>query len=163
MQESAFWNFSLRLYARPGVPEACLQLQDECGVDVNVMLYTLYLARSGRAIGTEDVARIEALVEAWRNNVVRPLRQARRFMKQPPSSFDDASTASLRTEVKRIELESERLQQLALERNLPAERLGTPLDDLAACARGNLAAYAQRMGPFRDEPIELLLRRVHDV
>ncbi|MCG8546534.1 MAG: TIGR02444 family protein, partial [Alphaproteobacteria bacterium] len=36
---NAFWNFSLRAYARPGVADACIRLQDRYGVDVNVLFY----------------------------------------------------------------------------------------------------------------------------
>lgn len=160
--QSAFWNFSLRFYAGAGIPAACLQLQDACGIDVNVMLYALFLARSGRLLRAQDIARIEALVADWRDNVVRPLRQARRFMKIPPAPFDNACTAALRTDVKRIELEAERLQQICLERNLPAHSLGTAQPDLRTCARNNLAACAHRLPVLPDGPVEVLLRRLHD-
>jgi len=32
---SSFWTFSLSVYGQPGVPAACLTLQDEGGADVN--------------------------------------------------------------------------------------------------------------------------------
>lgn len=161
-QASEFWRFSLTFYAGPEVPAACLQLQDDCGVDVNVVLFALFLARAGRLLGEDDMARIEALSSHWRDNVVRPLRLARRFTKSPPPAFDDAGTASLRTEVKRIELEAERLQQLCLERSFPAGTTGTANPDVRYCARHNLAAYAHRMGPLPREPVDVLLRRLHD-
>jgi len=34
----AFWRFSLALYARPGVAEALVELQDRAGRDVNLQL-----------------------------------------------------------------------------------------------------------------------------
>lgn len=162
-QDSAFWRFSLRFYAAPGVAQACLQLQDECGMDVNVMLYLLFLARTGRLLEDDDVARIDMLSAGWRDNVVRPLRRARRFMKTPPDAFGDPATAALRTEVKRIELEAERLQQLCLERSLPPQRLGSAHADLRRCASHNLAAYMRRLGDFPSAPVETLLRRLHDM
>jgi uncharacterized protein (TIGR02444 family) len=161
-EDSAFWRFSLSFYAVPGVSEACLQLQEDCGADVNVVLFALFLARAGRLLGDEDVARIEALAADWRDNVVQPLRRARRFLRAPPGGFDPAGTASLRNEVKRIELEAERLQQLSLERNLPACSLGTPHADVDFCASGNLAAYARRLRDFPPAAVAALLRRLDD-
>ena len=89
---SAFWDFSLRFYARPGVAAACLDLQDEAGADVNVVLYLLFLASQGRQLAQTEVAEIDNLVAVWREQVVRPLRSARRHLKnasmttQPPAS-----------------------------------------------------------------------------
>ena len=39
LPSSRFWDFSLEIYAKPGVAQACLALQDECGADVNLLLF----------------------------------------------------------------------------------------------------------------------------
>lgn len=160
--DSGFWQFSLALYGRPGVPEACLQLQDECGVDVNVMLYLLYVASGGRLVDLNDIERIEALAAPWREEIVRPLRGVRRRLKEPPQHFRNAASETLRSAIKRVELEAERLQHLALERELPPQAIGTGAHDAASCAAQNLRTYAQRLGPLPDEPVSLLLRRLND-
>jgi uncharacterized protein (TIGR02444 family) len=36
-----FWKFSLQLYARPGVSETSLALQDRCDADVNMLFFVL--------------------------------------------------------------------------------------------------------------------------
>jgi uncharacterized protein (TIGR02444 family) len=46
-QGSPFWRFSLRLYRAPGVGDACIVLQEETGVDVNLLLFLLWQAKSG--------------------------------------------------------------------------------------------------------------------
>jgi len=158
--DSAFWRFSLDFYAGPGVPDACIQLQDACGADVNVLLFILFLARAGRLLHDDDIARIEALSAQWRDQVVQPLRQARRYLRTPPDAFDPAAAAELRAGVKRIELEAERLQQLSLERNLPARCIGTEHLDIGSCASRNLAAYARRLGEFPDPAVAVLLHRL---
>ncbi|MCC6780369.1 MAG: TIGR02444 family protein [Hyphomicrobiales bacterium] len=160
--DSTFWRFSLDFYAGPGVPDACLQLQEDCGADVNVVLYALFLARAGRLLDDADIMRIEALSSDWRDHVVRPLRRARRYTKTPPPEFDTAATAALRTDLKRIELEAERLQQLSLERNLPAHDIGTEHSDTGSCASRNLAAYARRLREFPQPAVAVLLRRLGD-
>ena len=47
--EEALWRFSLAFYARPGVAEALIALQDRAGLDVNLMLFALWLGVSGRS------------------------------------------------------------------------------------------------------------------
>ena len=43
------WEFSLDFYARPGVSAALIELQDRAGLDVNLILFALWLgARHGR-------------------------------------------------------------------------------------------------------------------
>jgi hypothetical protein len=46
-----------------------------------MLLYLLFRARAGDALVHDDVARIDAFVQGWRADVVRPLRQARRSLK----------------------------------------------------------------------------------
>ena len=41
---SPFWQFSLRFYRLPGVAEACIELQEQAGVDVNLLLFLLWQA-----------------------------------------------------------------------------------------------------------------------
>lgn len=155
----AFWRFSLKIYSGAGIPEACLRLQDEQGIDVNVMLYLLFLARCGRQIAAADIDRIEAMVGDWRESVVRPLREVRRRLKTPTAAFDPGLTSTLRSEVKRIELESERLQQFVMEHRAPPETLGDLNEDAETCARHNLNAYAERHGGFPADAVDAILRR----
>jgi len=155
----AFWRFSLHIYSGTDVPEACLLLQDEHGIDVNVMLYLLFLARCGRLIAPADIDLIEAMVGQWRERVVRPLREVRRHLKTPHAAFDAELTNALRSQVKRIELESERLQQFVMEHRAPPEALGRPHENTATCVRHNLNAYAERQGGFPAEAVATILRR----
>lgn len=153
---SAFWNFSLAFYARPGVAEACLALQDRHDADVNVVLYLLFLARSGRLLDEADVARVQALAEPWQRTVVMPLRAVRRALKAQVGAFEPEATAALRTEIKRIELAAERLQQETLERLAAPATLGRPCADAALCARAHLQLYADRIGASGSGLVERL-------
>lgn len=158
MKESAFWRFSLAFYGRAGVPETCLRLQDNHAVDVNVMLYLLFLARQGRRLGHGDLDRIEALVANWRKAVVHPLREIRRTLKTIAPPFADAATEKLRAEVKRIELEAERLQQLAMEQWATPAAASESSGEPNACACHNLQGYAERLGGLDSEDVEAILR-----
>ena len=37
VSKSPFWRFSVKFYGEPGVAQACIDLQDQVGVDVNVL------------------------------------------------------------------------------------------------------------------------------
>jgi uncharacterized protein (TIGR02444 family) len=156
-QHSPFWRFSLKFYGMPGVPAACLLVQDHSGADVNVLLFGLFLARQGRRLSAAELAEIAAASEPWRAGAVVPLRAARRFLKEPPVLFATQATAALRERVKAVELEAERLQQEALFALRPLERWGEPAAP-AEAAPANVAAYAARLGAaFDPAAIETLL------
>ena len=158
MSDSAFWRFSLRFYAIPGVGPACIDLQDRCGVDVNVLLFLLFLADQGRAISREDAERIDAGMRSWREGVVVPLRAARRSLRTPIGSIDRDTAEALRANVKRIELEAERIQQETLERMNPTVATGASTSSRTGAARTNLAAYGAHLGGLPDELLAPLLQ-----
>ena len=158
MSKSVLWDFSLRFYALPGVAATCIDLQDRHGVDVNVLLFLLFLAEAGRAVSAEDVARIDSEVRTWRDGVVAPLRMARRNLRTRTSRVDPAAAEALRTNVKRIELEAERLQQETLERSFPSAATGTAAASGTVAARANLAAYASTLGGLPEALLGPLLQ-----
>ncbi len=44
---SPFWDYSLGIYRKPGVADACIALQDEFGLDVNMLLACLWFSAEG--------------------------------------------------------------------------------------------------------------------
>lgn len=113
-----FWDFSIELYGRPGVAEACLQLQDSHGIDVNLLLYCFWY---GDCLGSFDQLLLEELVKfslTWNQGIVRPLREVRRWMKnqtQLVSANQVSQFRSLRERIKSEELSAEKIQQEMLE------------------------------------------------
>ncbi|QCO15884.1 TIGR02444 family protein [Azospirillum brasilense] len=104
MSENPFWDFSLTVYGRPGVPAACLDLQDRLGQDVNVLLFAAWAGMACNAdLPAEELGGIDRAVAPWRDEVVRPLRAVRRRAK----GEDD----TLYKRLKAAELEAERVQQ----------------------------------------------------
>lgn len=73
-----FWNFSLALYARSGVAECCLRLQDEAGANVNLLLLCCWTGRRGTVLDARALAGATAAIEDWEAHVLRPLRSLRR-------------------------------------------------------------------------------------
>jgi uncharacterized protein (TIGR02444 family) len=155
---SPFWRFSLDLYADQAVGGACIALQDEAGVDVNVLLYVLWAASRGRRLAESEVREIVAAVEDWRTGVVVPLRTARRRLRTTPAAVDADGVARLRQLVKKVELEAERLQQEALYRLRDMDKLGRADASSEAAAVANVKAYAGVLGrEFETEYVDTLI------
>lgn len=100
------WNFALELYASPGVEKACLQLQDSGG-DVCLLLAGAWLQRRGVRCEEHRLRDLRTLAEPWQREVVTPLRQTRQHWRA--GARQDADWAALREQVKKLELQAERL------------------------------------------------------
>jgi uncharacterized protein (TIGR02444 family) len=101
----AIWEWVLEAYGRPGVPEACLTLQDQYGQNTSLLLWAVHAE-------VKDPATLRRAVEAtkaWDRTALVPLREVRRALKPSLPPFDDHARESLREEVKGLELASERL------------------------------------------------------
>jgi uncharacterized protein (TIGR02444 family) len=144
-EESPFWRFSLRFYSRPGVAAACLALQDEAGADVNLMLFLLFLAEHKRQVTRDDIARLDGAVRNWRDSVVKPLRALRRVLKTGIGEIPIAVSETFRGQIKRLELESEHIEQHVLEGCEPAA-IGVSALLRDRTAEVNLAAYSDFLG-----------------
>jgi len=147
---SPLWDFTLRLYRSPGVPEACLAVQDRHQADVTLLIYGVWVGAEGRAALTPDQTQAAAdAVAAWHNEIVRPLRAVRRRMKTGPAPAPGAQTEALRESLKAVEIGAEKIELLVLEGCAP------PPGDLPAdqAIRHNLTMIlARTAGP--DLPAE---------
>lgn len=129
-----FWQFSLRVYARPEVAAACLDLQERRGADVNVLLLTVWLASEGRALEAATLDRVLALSRQWQAEVVGPVRAARRAAKTlAPGLYPQLKAAELACE------QAEQMALAALVADLPAASAPP-----TAAARERLAAAGLR-------------------
>jgi len=102
------WTFSLHCYGQPGVAEACIEAQDRCGADVNLLLYAAWLAHSGLQLPSAQWPELQACVAPWSQRVVQPLRALRRDWRDLPQA------AELRQQVKALELMAEQAEQGAI-------------------------------------------------
>jgi uncharacterized protein (TIGR02444 family) len=155
---SPFWRFSLRFYRQPGVADACIALQDGCSVDVNVLLFFLWLAVAKRRISVAVAQAVCTKATPWRDEVVAPLRTLRRRLKEGAWLVERGAAELFRTKIKATELESERLQQEALF----ALAAGLATEDgltVEAAVRANVAAYERALGrTFTPDSLNVLLK-----
>ncbi|MGE0258095.1 MAG: TIGR02444 family protein [Alphaproteobacteria bacterium] len=157
---SGLWRFSLALYARPGVAEALIALQDRAGLDVNLILFGLWIGmRGGQELGQHRFA-AAAEIAADLNSLVRDIRRLRRRLDGDAAR----DLRSLRGTVLRLELAVERRVQRRLAAwadtaavpKAPGDPLAAALANLACCLgaeigseeatilRRELAALARR-------------------
>ena len=59
-------DYSLKVYADPATARTCLELQNQFGLDVNLLLFCLYAGHHGHALSTDDLRRLDQQVHAWR-------------------------------------------------------------------------------------------------
>jgi uncharacterized protein (TIGR02444 family) len=151
-----FWRFSLAFYRQSGVSDACIALQDGCGIDVNLLLFLFWLASEGRQLSSDDVKKLDDRVRSWRELTIIPIRDMRRKLKGAATLVEPGKQEAFRDKVKAVELEAEQLQQAALYNFTKSGPLGAPGSPRAA-ARANVAAYAGARGVnFPKEATDLL-------
>jgi uncharacterized protein (TIGR02444 family) len=106
-----FLTFALDVHETDDVPHAAVLLQDQCGVDVDVLLFAAFVgAVQGRAFGREHLAVALERVGPWQRDVVEPLRAVRRRLKEGPPPAPGTRTSALRERIKQIELDAEMIE-----------------------------------------------------
>jgi uncharacterized protein (TIGR02444 family) len=145
----SFWDFSVRTYRRTGVPEACLSLQNDYGVDVNMVLYCVWIGAASGVFDDESFSRSSEFSKLWADNIVIPIRSARTWMKTAGCHLDPVPTApcmEFREEIKSVEFAAEKMQQEVLESMsiINRDRDDAPAE-IVEHAVANLAIYFQNL------------------
>jgi len=136
-----FWRFSIEIYGRDAVKNACLALQDKAGGDVNLILFLCWRAGQHLAPPTgDDLSAMISALDPVNSEVIHPLRQVRRRL----ASLPRARSGTLRDLVLKAELEGERMAQ-----DLLYQQFGAPGDTTSlsppVAARQALLSYVQRL------------------
>ena len=134
------WDFVLNYYGRKGVSEALIGLQDNHGIDVNMLLFLVWLAAQGKCLAADDVKFVSTTSHAWQRSVVVPIRTVRRLLKENAPLVPAEAAAAFRKKVQAIELEGEQLQLNAMAALV--ERLKpTPASSPEEAARRNIKTF----------------------
>ena len=142
-----FWDYSLHLYGQPGVEDACLTLQDEFDLDVNIVLFCLWTGSEGPGqLTTAELAECIARGGQWQREVVQRLRYIRRTLKREELGATPELVEVFRPRAQRLELAAEHAQQLLLASITPAKRGNTD----SGAAIKNLRAYFEETGLAND-------------
>ncbi|MDB5698967.1 MAG: hypothetical protein JWN69_1771 [Alphaproteobacteria bacterium] len=160
--QRAFWSYSLATYARDGIEDLCLRLQDDHGFDVNLLLICLWIAETRQmVVGSTELAGLRAAIAPWMADVVEPLRRIRRRIKNPLAyQLTPEVSEPCRGIVKTAELEGERIVQLLLMRTLRVDETAQKPSAREAAAE-SLAGYAALIDePGAAEPLAQLVEAV---
>jgi uncharacterized protein (TIGR02444 family) len=140
----SLWEFASTRYECTGVAELCLELQDELGADINMLLAGAWLGARGCRWQITNVTGLVAACAQWRALCLLPLRQIRRDLKSLPGA--EAWYQRLKT----LELEAERQQLHRMEELLrPALPTLEAADDPRALIAANLSSYLETLPPAR--------------
>ena len=103
------WQYACQLYSQPGVEAELLLLQDQDGIDINVLLSAHWLGRAGILWSAHY---LPEMYRDWVLQQVVPLRQMRRQLKAQLLEGDgvvEGCWREYREKVKGLELESEQM------------------------------------------------------
>jgi len=135
-----FWDFTLEAHGKKGVHEACLHLQREYELDINVLFFCCWVGASGAgALARERMRRIVDETAGWQESVVRPVWRARWKLKNGCGDYPRDLVEALRKDLVRSEVDAERIEQLHLASLAPdgrhtdkpwEKRLGDTLNSL---------------------------------
>lgn len=130
-----FWDYSLKLWKNEDLKTLLLEHQDRQGLDINLLLFLLWISEQ-RMILTTDSSRIIELQRRWIDGLIKPMRELR----QENQNIDELKNSLLQAE-----LVAERYYQKALCNLLNDDSLVTapPNYDRAATIKRNLNAYIQ--------------------
>ncbi len=110
LNPESFWQFSLSLY--PVVKEVCLQWQDNFGVNINLLLFLLYLDKQQQSLSESQLQKLEDLLKHFSTEVTQSIRALRRTLPSPWLESD--MQQPLRQQLLSTELAAEKLEQQLL-------------------------------------------------
>lgn len=150
----ALWPFAVHVYALPGVSGLCLRLQDEHGLDADVLLAILWRTCQGAAVDDSALDRLLAAAAP-----IRPRVQELRALRRAVGS-DHAQEPRWREtyeHLKAAELAAEHVELSMLEVSLTADSPAPPQSAAghqpAALALAALVLFAERSGARSCEPL----------
>jgi uncharacterized protein (TIGR02444 family) len=144
LSPSGLWEFSLACYARPGVADACLHLQDQHGVNVNLLLWCAWLDVRGQTLDAASLHTAQKRIRGWDEHYVIPLRRLRRRMKVE-FGVTDAGIEAVRAQIKQAELLAEKQLQLWLETVVVSERHEDEAGENPRADWNNVRFYLQHL------------------
>jgi len=157
----SFWEFSLQTYRRAGAEQACLDLQDGSGADVNLLLLCCFVARHGVRLTPSALETLVRQAAVWQREVIGPVRAVRRRLKKPVGSVLAEAAVPLRKALQEAELEAERLEQEMLQAVLnTVGGLDGRDADRPGLARRNLLDYLRFLNVTSEPPVRVAVEKL---
>jgi uncharacterized protein (TIGR02444 family) len=150
-----FWDFSMAVHRQAGVHEACLALQTQYALDVNLLFFCCWAGVAGGAVLDAQQIRLAMnAVAGWQEEIVRPIWKARWRLKPFFNDFPREKTELLRQTLIEAELDAEHLEQLHLADRLAfAVTANLPDETKAARVVSNIFAYLDAVVETQPETV----------
>lgn len=116
-KSDAFWHYSLHVYGVTQTKDCLLYLQDEADLNVNILLFSGYLASIGQLLYASDIKRIYKAIKPLDYHTLRLRTKRRRFTLACTKACSGQSNFKLSTYYKALlaaEIMSEKIQQEAI-------------------------------------------------
>ncbi len=77
--QHSFIDFSAQMFRKPGIADACLFVQERYGLNVNLVLFCVWVADcGGGSLTAEHLQEAWRRLADWHKQVIKPLRDIRR-------------------------------------------------------------------------------------
>ncbi len=159
LEGNNFQVYSIALYGRENVEESCLRLQDEYGLDVNVVLFCYWFGAHHGVVGKGLWKRIDEISRTCQSLAIQPLRGFRRDLRSSSQFADSLSNEQRENAYKRLkttEIRAELVQQRFMQEACADFETGA-IAEPAEAARRNAEALLQRRGITPNKEIRELL------
>lgn len=112
---NGLWDFANELYQHQQIKSLCLELQDKFEVDVCLLLTLVWLAAQHKTVDKQSIAELLHIVDDWQQHITLPLRSLRKAIAGFPENDNCADSDLIYQQLKRVELDAERLALQRLE------------------------------------------------
>ncbi len=123
-----YWQFSERVWQQDGARQTALELQDQHGLEPNLLLLALLLEQQGHFLSVDQFGELLEAQAQWRDKMLTPYRQLRRLAK------DNLPVESYR-QMLEVELVMEKRSQQLILKTLGHLTASASGDNLTACLK----------------------------
>ena len=110
LEAEQFWQDSNAEYQREGVKAACLWLQNEKGLNVNLLLLICWIAKQGVELSPNELEEILAAIANWHDQNISLIRQLRKAT-EAATWMDTTRKEQLKQKLLDSEITMERIEQ----------------------------------------------------
>ncbi|GAB1260912.1 TIGR02444 family protein [Aurantivibrio plasticivorans] len=157
--ENPLWDYVTTLYGNKRLQGLLLEWQDNVGVNINVVLFMLWLAEQRKVMDEGQIDVIESAIESLHHSFVLPLRALRR---RAAAHCDSATSPWLMSKKKILDAEIQAEQMViatlyAWSIDCTSEATDLDIDSLK---QHNLSTYLQQFSSLPSISATTLLQRL---
>jgi uncharacterized protein (TIGR02444 family) len=141
-----FWDFSVWFYQHPLVEQGLLSLQEERGLNVNIVLFCFWSALKGHGRFTKsDLKKILVAIQIWHEEIVVPIRRIRKLLKSK-GHWPDIYNIILKNELFTEQIEQLIIYEKFIQKTRSTRTNSQKLTDICR----NIATYCQLSNSYLD-------------